>query len=215
MWCVPKLTNEFIERMEDILHLYEKPYNEKEPMICFDEKTVQLLSHIRKPIPFKPGQIQKIDSEYKRCGTANIFVAVEPKKGNHYLYVTKQRKRADFAKVIYRIAHKYKDADTIHLVLDNLNIHFLKSLTEFYGKKKGEKIWNRFTVHYTPKHGSWLNQAEIEISLLGNQCLGKLRIESIEKLRTHLNAWSKHMNKGKTKINWLFTAQNAKEKFKY
>jgi hypothetical protein len=215
MWCVPELTAEFIERMENILRLYEKPYNKKEPMICFDEKTLQLLSNIREPVPIKPGKCKKIDSEYKRCGTANIFVAVEPKKGNHYLYVTKHRKKKDFAKVIYRIAKKYKNADTIHLVIDNLNIHFMKSLTEFYGYEKGKKIWDHFTVHYTPKHGSWLNQAEIEISMLSNQCLGKVRLDSIEGLRNRVGKWCKIMNKDKVTINWLFTTEKAKDKFKY
>ena len=215
MWCVAELNDEYIERMENILDLYEKPYDSEEPMICIDEKSVQLLEDIYKPIPAKPGKIKKVDAEYKRRGTANIFAAIEPKFGRHFTYVTENRKSKEFAKVLSRIAITYQDARTIHLVCDNLNTHNLKSLIDFYDVENGTKIWDRFTVHYTPKHGSWLNQAEIELSIVSNQCFGKNRIPDIDTLRAKVNRWNREVNKKRVTINWRFTTDNAKETFKY
>lgn len=146
MWCIPELTSEFIERMEDLLGLYCKSYKKEEPVICFDEKSVQLLEDIRYPKAMRPKSIKKYDSEYKRNGTANIFFIVEPKAGKHFTYVTKRRTKKDFAKVLYKISKKYKSVKKIHIVMDNLNTHRLKSLIEFYGEEKGKKIWNRFII---------------------------------------------------------------------
>ena len=216
MWCIPEISPEYIERMEDVLDIYEKTYNLEEPVICFDEKSVQLLKDCREPIPLnKSGGIRKVDSEYIRCGTANIFAAVEPKGGKHFTYVTANRKGAAFAKIINRIANIYSQAKTIHLVMDNLNTHRLKSLTDFYGEEKGKEIWNRFTIHYTPKHGSWLNQAELELSILSRQCLGKSRTDDIDSLSKKIRAWNKTVNKNKLKIKWKFTTNEARTKFKY
>ncbi|KAF0139843.1 MAG: transposase, partial [Ignavibacteria bacterium] len=164
MWCIPKLDKEYIDRMEDVLDLYEKPYNPKEPVVCLDEKSIQLLKSAREDVAAKKdGQITKRDSEYIRCGTANAFCGIEPKAGKHFTIVTRRRKRPDFAKVLNKISKRYPKAKTINLVMDNLNTHNEKSLVTYYGKKEGHEIWRRFTIHYTPKHGSWLNQAEIEI----------------------------------------------------
>jgi len=216
MWCIPELTSEFIERMEDILDTYALPYDPLEPVICFDEKPVQLLGETRETIKAtKPGDITKRDYEYKRCGTANVFCAVEPKFGKHFTYVTENRKGPEFAKVVNRISKQYPEARTIHLIMDNLNTHSLKSLTRFYGEEKGKEIWKKYTIHFTPKHASWLNQAEIEIGIYSRQCIGKSRVSSIKELRDKTNAWNKDVNKKKIKVNWKFTTKDAREKFKY
>lgn len=215
MWCVPSLNEEFLERMEDVLNLYEKPFNPEEPVICLDEKPLQLLDHAKPETPLrKPGQTHKIDYEYIRRGTANIFCVVEPKAGRHFAYVSKQKKGIDFAKIIYRVARNYPKAKTIHLVMDNYGTHFIKSMIKKYGEEKGQEIWERFTVHYTPKHASWLDQAEIEIGIMNRQCLGKRRFSDIKTLRKNVNAWKKRMNKQQVKFDWRFTFQKAKIKFR-
>ena len=216
MWCMPKLDDEYIERMENVLNLYEKPYNAKEPVVCLDEKSLQLLKSSRKDIVAKKdGQITKQDSEYIRCGTANVFCGIEAKAGRHFTIVTHHRKRPDFAKVLNKISKKYSEAETIHLVMDNLNIHTEKSLIAFYGEKEGSRIWHKFTIHYTPKHGSWLNQAEIEIGMYSKQCLGKRRIADIEQLKKTSAAWNSKTNRKEIKIKWGFTSKCARKKFGY
>lgn len=214
MWCIPTITQEYKERMFDVLVLYEKPYNPKEPVVCFDESPVQLLSEIFNVIEAEPGKIRKRDSEYKRQGTANLFCAVEPLAGKHFLFVTDKRKGKDFAIALKKISKKYPNAKTIHLVLDNLNTHNKKSLQNYFGKKEGAKIWKKFTFHYTPKHGSWLNMAEIEIGLFKRQAIGKNRISTKKYLIGIANEWKKHANKKKATISWTFTQKKAKEKFK-
>jgi len=216
MWCIPKLDAEYIKRMEDILDTYEKPYNKKEPVVCLDEKPIQLLASSRKEIPAdKPGKIKKKDYEYVRCGTANVFCAIESKPGKHFTKVTNHRTAEDFAEMLYLLANSYSKTKTIHLVMDNLNTHNLKSLIKRYGEEKGLAIWNRFTVHYTPTHASWLNQAEIKIGIYGKQCLGKNRIATIDELKFRTKYWNKRANKLKLKINWGFTSAKAQMKFKY
>ena len=215
-WCVADLTPEYIHNMEDVLAVYERPVEEKQPVVCLDEKPVQLLADVRSPVPArKPGQIAKQDNEYDRCGTANIFCAVEPKSGRHFTEVTPTRSGAEFAQMLEKLAGAYPEAETIHLVMDNLSTHREKSLTGRYGAEIGTQLWNRFTVHYTPVHGSWLNQAEIEISVLAGQCLGKRRLGSLEKLRREVQAWNRRTNRAKLKINWTFDRQKARRKFKY
>jgi DDE superfamily endonuclease len=176
---VAELDKEYIRKMGDVLAVYEKPYDPAEPVVCLDEKPVSLQADVRPAEPPAPGRIAKRDSEYERCGTANVFCAVEPKTGQHFTWPTPNRSAAEFAQVMDKLAAQYPAADTIHLVMDNLNIHCRKSLTDFYGLEIAGSLWGRFTVHYTPKHGSWLNQAEIEISLFSRQCLGKRRIPSL------------------------------------
>lgn len=215
MWCVPELNQEFIEKMEDILEVYEREEDPKKPLICLDEKPIQLLEDTRPPSGIAPGKVKKVDFEYKRNGTCSVFCAVEPHKGRYINRVTKRRTGADFAKFLRALERQYSDAEKIVLVMDNLNTHTLKSLTNFYGKEKGEAIWNRFEVHFTPIHGSWLNQAEIAINIYSRQCLGKARIHSIDILRKKTAAWSKVINRKKVLIQWKFSRQKARDKFKY
>lgn len=215
MWCMAELTPEYIQRMEDVLHLYRKPWNFKEPVICLDEKSVQLLEDSRPVKPVSPGRITKQDSEYIRRGTGNIFCGVEPKGGRHLTWVTSNRKADKFAQVILKIARAYPRVKTRHLVMDNLNTHNEKSLVGYYGREQGRKLWKSFTVHYTPKHGSWLNQAEIEIGLFSRQCLGKDRIAKLQDLKDRAKAWNRQVNKKKIKIDWTFTTAKARKTFGY
>jgi hypothetical protein len=215
MWCVAKLDEEYIRRMEDVLALYEKPLSEEEPVVCIDEKPVVLHQDTRAPLSVRPGRVARRDYEYKRCGTANVFCGVEPKAGRHLLKPTPNRSAAEFADYLVEMVARYPEARTIHLVLDNLNTHGPKSLTERYGEKPGGLLWERFTVHYTPKHGSWLNQAEIEVSLLSRLCLGQRRIPDLATLRSAVRACGLSLNRNRTTIEWNFTRKKARRKLHY
>ena len=214
MWCVPDLNEEFVERMEDILALYEKPYDAREPVLCLDEKPVQCLDDKRKTVRVKNGSVRR-DYEYIRRGTVNVFCGVEPKAGRHFTKPTPNRKQIEFASMLRDLARAYPNAVTIHLVMDNLRSHSVNSLVHAFGERKGRKIWARFTPHYTPKHASWLNQAEIEISLYARQCLGKRRIGSLAELRAETKAWRRHVNRKRLTIDWKFTVAAARDKFGY
>ena len=213
-WCVPKIDEVFIARMEAILDLYQREEDEKRPLVCLDEKPIQLLDHIRPPSGLCSEKPKRVDYEYKRKGTCNVFCAVRPKRGQYVLEVTPQRTAEDFAKFIRELSHYYQGAEKILLVMDNLNTHKLKSLTDAFGEE-GQKLWERFEVHYTPIHGSWLNQAEIAINLYARQCLGKSRIPSIELLKKKTKAWTRYINQKAVTINWTFTKAQAQEKFAY
>jgi hypothetical protein len=215
MWCVAKLDEAYIERMEDVLKVYEEPLTALAPVICLDEKPVVLHADTRPSTPISPGHAARRDYEYKRCGTANVFCAVEPKAGRHFTKVTPARASPDFAEFLLDIAAAYPAADTIHLVLDNLSTHTRKAATDWFGEEHGGWLWSRFTVHHTPKHGSWLNQAEIEIGLFSRQCLGKRRIASLEELTTQAAAWNQRANLAKTTIEWKFTRKKARLTLKY
>lgn len=157
-WCISELTDEFIERMNEILELYERPYNSKEPVICFDEKSKQLIADSRAPLPMKPGMPKRVDSEYIRNGTANVFMMVEPKAGLRYTIVRKRRTKKDFSICVEKLVSIYKTkVNKVHIVLDNLNTHFEKSLVDTFGKKKAKKIMKNVIFHHTPKHGSFQN----------------------------------------------------------
>jgi hypothetical protein len=201
--------------MEDVLGVYELPLNPSEPVVCLDEKPVSLHDEVRPPRPASPGHLAKRDSEYNRCGTANVFCAVEPKAGRHFTFPTRDRSADQFAMALFEVAISYPEANTIHLVMDNLNTHCRKSLVGFYGEEFGSMLWDRFTVHYTPKHGSWLNQAEIEISLFARQCLGRRMVATLGELKRQARAWNRQMNQSATKINWRFTRMDARKKFGY
>jgi len=201
--------------MEDVLAVYEKPYNAAQPLVCVDEKPVTLHAEVRPPIPMAPGKIAKRDNEYERRGTANVFCAVEPKAGKHFTLPTPNRSAPEFAKALGKIVGNYPFARTIHLVMDNLNIHCRKTLTDYFGEQEGGYLWDRLTVHYTPTHGSWLNQAEIEISLFARQCLGRRRIPSLAVLERESQAWNAQINRDRVKINWQFTRKKARAKFRY
>jgi hypothetical protein len=201
--------------MKDVLALYEKPLSEKEPVVCMDEKPVVLHADVRPPRAMRPGRIARRDCEYQRRGTANAFCGVEPKAGRHFTKVTPNRSAPQFPDYLVEIAAAYPEADTIHLVMDNLSSHRRKALVDRYGERIGGLLWDRFTVHYTPKHGSWLNQAEIEISLFSRQCLGQRRIPSLNELRQEAQAWNRKMNRNRVTINWNFTPRSARQKFGY
>ena len=215
MWCVADLDADYIARMEDVLALYEHPYNVKEPVVCLDEKPVALHAEVRPPRPARPGHVAKRDSEYARCGTANIFAVVEPQAGRHFTCATPNRSAAQFARVVQRVVVAYPGARTVHVVMDNLNIHCEKSLTDHFGRRRGRRVWRRLTVHFTPKHGSWLNQAEIELSLVSRGCLGRRRIDNLAHLRRETRAWNTRANRTKTRIRWQFTRRDARFKFGY
>lgn len=216
MWCIPNLTPEFIERMEHILNLYAKPYNPQEPVLCFDEKSKQLLKDTRSVKNTKEGKPRRHDYEYERNGTRNIFVTVEPKGMHREVAVTNHRKKSDFAKEIKRIIElpRYENAMKIHIVLDNLNTHFEKSLLETFSGEETKRMIDRIVFHYTPKHASWLNMAEIEIGILDRQCT-RGRIPTEEKLVESISVWKDERNKQKATINWRFTVGDARSKFKY
>jgi hypothetical protein len=215
MWCVADLDEKYIDNMEDILETYERPYNPQEPVVCLDEKPVTLHADVRPFSAALPGREARRDNEYERCGTANVFCAVEPKAGRHFTFPTPDRSGFEFAQVLFHLALEYPQAKTIHLVMDNLNIHRQKSLTDLYGAEVGGEIWDRFTVHYTPTHGSWLNQAEIEIGIFSRQCLGTRRIPDRKTLRREARAWNRRMNRDRVKINWKFDRKAARRKFRY
>jgi len=215
MWCVAELNDQYIAKMEDVLETYERPYDPQEPVVCVDEKPVTLHADVRPASPAKPGREARRDNEYERCGTANVFCAVEPKAGRHFTFPTPDRSAFEFAHVACHLAMQYPEAKTIHLVMDNLNIHRRKSLTDVFGVEVGNEIWDCFTVHYTPTHGSWLNQAEIEIGIFSRQCLGTRRISDLKTLRRESRAWNRRMNRDRIKINWRFDRRAARRKFGY
>ena len=212
MWCITEITPEYRKRMYRILNLYAKPYDKNNPVICFDEKSKQLLEDSRKPIPMKPGRAMKYDYEYKRKGTCNIFVAVEPKAGKHIIRVTDQRTKQDFAIFIkWLILKKYKNTEKVHIVLDNLNTHFANSLYETFTKEEANRILKKIKFIYTPKHASWLNMAEIEINLMDSECLDK-NIGTKNEIITELDIWCKQNNRRKRNIYWSFTKYKADKK---
>ena len=215
MWCIPKLDQEYIDRMEKILDLYGTPDTPLNPLICLDEKPVILFSDKREPILMERGSPKKVDYEYKRNGSNNVFMAVEPYTGKYYAKVTKQRTGSEFANFLAEIADKYKNAKKINLVMDNLNIHKISSLIKEFGEKRAEKIWDRFNIYYTPVHGSWLNQAEIAIGMYSRQCLGKTRIGTTENLIRKTKAWMNYINDKRPTINWTFSKHEAREKMGY
>jgi hypothetical protein len=211
-WCIPKLTDEFLAKMDAVLELYERRYNPREPVVCFDEKSKQLLADLREPLPMKPGMPMRVDSEYIRKGTANIFMIVEPKAGKRYTIVRKRRTKKDFAICMEELVGLYPNTDKVHVVMDNLNTHSEKSLVETFSAKKTESIMEFLEFHYTPKHGSWLNMAEIEIGVMETECLDR-RIPDIETLDQELSAWYDRRNRQEIRIDWRFTRKKAKEKF--
>ena len=195
--------------MYDVLDLYQLPYKPDEPVVCVDEKSKQLLAHSRIPIVHKPGALGKEDYEYERKGTRNLFVAVEPLAGWRQVVMTQHRTKVDFVMFIRQLlAGRYRQAKTIHLVLDNLNTHFAKCFVDVLGDKRAAKLLRRIEFHYTPAHGSWLNMAEIEIGILDKQCLNR-RIPTETELASEVNAWKKRRNRQKKTIDWSFTKEQA------
>ena len=212
MWCIGTITPLYRQRMYDLLDLYQQPYNRDEPVVCVDEKSKQLLAPKRPDIPLKPGRSTKVDYEYERLGTRNLFVAVEPLSGWRYVQVTERRKKADFVGFIQQLLRgRYRRARRIHLVLDNLNTHFAKVFVDVLGQKRADKLLRRIVFHYTPTHASWLNMAEIEIGILDKQCLNR-RIPTEDELRAEVQAWQTDRNQQRKTINWQFTRIQADKK---
>lgn len=200
--------------MERVLDVYKRPFDINYPIVCMDESPKQLISTKRATIPMQPGQPQKVDSEYIRKGVVNIFIANEPLAGNRYLQVTQTRKKQDWAYFIKRICDEfYHNAKKITLIMDNLSTHKPSSLYETFTPKEAKRIWDRFEFVYTPKHGSWLNMAEIELHVLNGQCLRR-HIDSIEEIEREVRAWENHRNNKKATINWRFTNSQARIKLK-
>ena len=212
MWCIGKITAEYRQRMYDLLELYARPYQAKEPVVCVDEKSKQLLEQTRRPLPAKAGVVAKEDDEYQRAGTRNLFVAVEPQGRHREVEVTARRTKPDFVKFIGRLVETVcVKAQKIHLVLDNLNTHFRRSFIEVLGPAKAELFLERVEFHYTPKHASWLNMAEIEIGILERQCIGR-RMPNDGVLTAEVAAWQSRRNEAKAGMEWKFTRQDADKK---
>ena len=198
--------------MEDILDVYEMPYNPERPVVCMDEKPYQLLGEFRKPLPIRPGDDTKIDSEYVRKGTCSIFVFTEPLGGIRHVSVREQRRAVDWAEEIkYMVDRMYPDVERIILVMDNLNIHAISSLYKRYPAPEARRIARKLEIHNTPRHGSWLDMAEIELNVMTRQCLAR-RIDSIERLRRELALWETSRNQEVAKITWHFTVDKSREK---
>ena len=210
----PKANADFVCAMEDVLEVYTRPYDPQRPMVCLDESSKQLVKETRRPIPARPGQPRRVDYEYERNGTANLFMVFEPLAGRRRVKVTDRRTTADFAEVVRQLADKwYPKAEKIILVMDNLNTHKPASLYEVFEPKEARRLLERLEIHYTPKHGSWLDMAETELGVLNNQCLDR-RVPNKTTLRSEVAAWEKSRNKARCKINWRFTTKDARIKLK-
>ena len=201
--------------MEDVLDVYARPHDPTAPVVCMDEKPYQLLGHARDPIPAAPGRDRKEDSEYVRCGTCSIFVWVEPLAGRRRVVARRQRTRIDWAhEVDQLLTLDYPDADRVVLVMDNLNTRTLGSLYEAFEPVKARALAQRLEIHHTPRHGSWLNIAEIELSALTRQCLDR-RIDDLGVLNVELNAWQNATNADQRQVNWHFTTSDARTRLRH
>ncbi len=213
-WCIPPdASGEFVWHMEDVLEVYKRPYDPKRPVVAMDEKPVQLLSDTREPIPCKAGNAAKQDYEYKRNGTANIFCALEPLGNWRRLEVTERRTKLDFAAFIKELVDvQFKDAEKVVLVMDNLNTHSPASLYDAFSPQEARRITEKLEIHHTPKHGSWLNVAEIELSVVGRRLVE--RVGSIGELSRQLAAMEKQRNDAAKGVDWQFNIDNARTKLK-
>ena len=215
MWCVPEISSEFIGRMEDVLKLYARKLDPDEPVVCLDERPVVLREDARRGEPMAPGKLARTDYEYVRCGTANIFCIVEPLTGRRLTFATANRKAPAFVRALRKIAQRYRSARRIHLVMDNLNIHFRCSVETVLGELEGRRLWRRFVLHYTPKHASWLNAAELEASLVSRECLGQRRVPSLVDLISLVAAWRRLAEEEHRIIEWRFRVDDARRVFRY
>lgn len=213
-WVIPPKGNgEFVACMERVLDVYKRPYDSRKPVVCMDESPKQLIGDTRKPVPMSEGHDRKCDYEYERLGVCNVFLASEPLAGYRKVKITSNKCKTDWAEFIEEIAGNYPDAEKITLVMDNLGTHTPGAFYERFKPAKAKQIWDRFEFVYTPKHGSWLNMAEIELNVLNNQCLGR-RIRTIEEVCKESEAWELARNGHKKKINWQFTTDDARIKLK-
>ena len=214
-WVIPPQANaEFVCAMEDVLEVYKRPRDVERPVVCLDETSKQLIGETRTPIPGAPGQPERIDYEYERQGTANLFMTFEPLAGWRWVKVTERRTAVDFAEVLRELSDvHYPDAKKIVLVMDNLNTHKPASLYEAFAPAEARRLSERFEVHYTPKHGSWLDMAETELSVLARQCLNR-RIGNLGHLKREIQAWQKRRNEAESTVDWRFTTKDARIKLK-
>lgn len=214
MWCIPAVDAEFVMRMEDVLDLYAEPADPMRPVISFDETPIQLIGEARVPVSAKPGQVRRFDYEYRRNGTANLFVFVDAHRSWRHVKVTQQRTALDFAECMRDLVDiHYPNATMIRVVLDNLSTHRAKNLYEAFPADEARRILKRLEFHYTPKHASWLNMVEIEISVLSSQCLDR-RIPDIETLTREVAAWQRQRDASGARINWMFTVDDARRKLR-
>jgi hypothetical protein len=213
-WCIPVVDAEFVWRMEDVLDLYAAPHDPKRPLVCFDEKMIQLIKEKRHPLPAKSGQPERYDYEYQRNGTRNLFVFFQPLAGWRHVRVTDQRTKTDFAYCMqFLVDVLFPDAEVIIVVLDNLNTHTPAALYETFEPGEAKRILDHLELHYTPKHGSWLNMVEIEIGVLTNQCLGD-RIPDESTLQTEITAWEIRRNGKRASVHWQFCSSDARSKLR-
>jgi hypothetical protein len=213
-WVIPPLqSGEFVANMENVLEVYKRPYDETHPVVCMDESPKQLIGETKTPIEAKPGSVEKYDYEYVRNGVCNIFMSNEPLAGKRYVKVTERKTQKDWAIFLEEISGQYPDAEKITLVMDNYDTHKAGALYETFPAEKAKAIWDRFEFVYTPRHGSWLNMAEIELNVLMGQCLCG-RIPDIDKIKTEVKAWQEARNNKNAKINWQFTTQDARIKLR-
>lgn len=200
--------------MEDVLDVYARPYDERFPVVCMDESSVQLIGEVSTPIPAAPGHPKLVDDEYVRNGVASIFMEVEPLGGKRHVEIIERRTRVDWAHFIKgMLDERYCDAEKVVLVMDNLNTHSTTSLYEAFPPDEARRLAQRLEIHYTPKHGSWLNIAEIELSVLKRQCLTR-RIPCMEQMRSEVRVWNSDRNNRQTKVDWQFTTGDARIKLK-
>jgi transposase len=212
MWCIPQVDGVYVARMEDVLDLYAEEADPKRPVVCFDESPTQLIGEIREPIPAEPGQPERYDYEYRRNGTANLFVFLDAHRSWRHVKVTDRRTAQDFAACMRDLADiHYPDAKQIRVVLDNLSTHTAGALYETFPAPEAHRILQRLAFHYTPKHASWLNMVEIEIGVLRSQCLDR-RIGERDVLNAEIGAWQCQRNASGARIQWKFTAQKARVK---
>ena len=201
--------------MEDVLEVYHLPYDPEYPVVCMDESSKQLIGEVREPIPGKPGRVRRIDDEYVRNGVAEIFIEVEPLAGRRHVTVTERRTRKDWAKQIKNMLdERYPHARKVRLVMDNLNTHNVASLYEAFAPQEARRLAERLEIHHTPKHGSWLNMAEIELSVLKGQCLDR-RIPEMATMQAHVAAWEAARNNSSRKIVWQFKTSDARIKLRH
>src|ERR1700758_1528686 len=212
MWCIPRVDGEYVARMEDVLDLYAEAPDPERPLVCFDETPVQLIGEVRQPIPAQPGQHERYDYEYRRNGTVNLFVTFDPHRGWRNVKVTDHRAAVDYAHCMRELVDvHYPKAACIRVVQDNLSIHTAGALYQAFVPTEARRILRRLEFHHTPKHASWLNMVECEISVLQRQCLGR-RIEDPKRLRNEIAAWQRRRNKTRARIKWMFTTDKARAK---
>ena len=211
----PKESARFVWRMEEVLDLYEEPYDPKRPVVCFDERPCQRLAEVREPLRLGAGRPERRDHEYLRRGMAHLFVAFEPLTGWRGVEVRERRRGREFAEFVRHLAEDlYPEAEKIRLVVDNLNIHTPASFYETFDAERARRLSRRIELQYTPVHGSWLNMAEIEISVLVRQCVGKRRVPDVQTLRRETRAWCEARNRQQASVDWRFTTADARTKLR-